>query len=272
MVYVFLAGAEAFYDLLKNKKFNILMNYFYIKDNKKIINSNIINDYGMGLFFLDSGAFTAWTKGIEIDIEEYCNFVKIFNCSFYSVLDVIGDAEGTLKNQKKMEELGTNPVPCFHFGDDFKYLDYYYENYDFISLGGMVGRPTKQLKMWLDKIFIKYPNKKYHGFGLTRRILIEKYPWYSVDSSSWIQTNMTKRIYSADFNKYLYLGKNNSIYQLILKNPKNSKWIEKLIKYNINIDTLYTDYKQSLLFNAYGFRELESVGVKNSIINQKTLF
>ena len=272
MVKVFLAGAEAFYELLKDKNFNILMNYFYIKDNKKIISSDIIKEYGCALFFLDSGAFTAWTKGVHIPIEEYCEFVKTFSCSFYSVLDVIGDAEGTLKNQKKMEELGTTPVPCFHFGDDFKYLDYYYENYDFISLGGMVGRPTKQLKLWLDKIFLMYPDKKYHGFGLTRKKLIEQYPWYSVDSSSWIQTNMTKRIYSADFNQYLYLGKNNSIYQLILKNPENKKWIDKIKLYGVDIENLFNDYKQSLIFNAYGFAELENVETKNNILNQRTLF
>ena len=28
------------------------------------------------IFFLDSGAFAAWTKGAVIDIDEYCAFIK----------------------------------------------------------------------------------------------------------------------------------------------------------------------------------------------------
>jgi hypothetical protein len=148
-------------------------------------------------FFLDSGAFSAYTKGVEIDIKEYCDFIKEHQdiITHYGVLDVIGSAEGTLKNQQYMESKGLKPVPCFHYNEDVKYLQHYIENYDYLALGGMVPIHTNDLLPWLDKIFSNYicdkegyPKVKIHGFGLTTTVLMLRYPWYSVDSTSWVMT------------------------------------------------------------------------------------
>lgn len=148
-------------------------------------------------FFLDSGGFSAFTKGAVIDVYDYCDFIKRYNhvITHYSVLDDMLCAEKTLENQKIMEEQGLNPIPCFHYNEDPKYLEYYIENYDYISLGGMVPVTTKDLIPWLDNIFRNYicdkqgyPKVKVHGFGLTAFNLMFRYPWYSVDSSSWLQT------------------------------------------------------------------------------------
>jgi hypothetical protein len=148
-------------------------------------------------FFLDSGGFSAFTKGAVIDVYDYCDFIKRYNhvITHYSVLDDMLCAEKTLENQRIMEEQGLNPIPCFHYNEDPKYLEYYIENYDYISLGGMVPVTTKDLIPWLDNIFRNYicdkdgyPKVKVHGFGLTAFNLMFRYPWYSVDSSSWLQT------------------------------------------------------------------------------------
>lgn len=151
----------------------------------------------MNNIFLDSGAYSAYTKKIEIDIYEYIDFIKKYekHLTIYSVLDVIGSAEGTYENQLIMEEAGLNPVPCFHYGEDLKYLKRYLQNYDYISLGGMVMTSTPNLRAWFDDIFSKYicdskgfPKVKVHGFGITTIELLIKYPWYSVDSTSWLMT------------------------------------------------------------------------------------
>lgn len=145
-------------------------------------------------FFLDSGAYSAFTKGVEIDIYEYCDFIKTHSdfISHYSVLDDINCPETTLKNQKIMEGEGLEPVPCFHYGEDIKYLEHYLKNYKYISLGGMVPISEKDLVPWLDNLFSNYicnkhgyPIVKIHGFGLTIVNLIFRYPWYSVDSTTW---------------------------------------------------------------------------------------
>ena len=153
--------------------------------------------------FLDSGAFSAYTLGVKLDIRDYVSYIKR-NADILrnedgvvmaSVLDGIGDPLQTWRNQLEMEELGFRPLPCFHAGEDERYLEHYVRNYEYITLGGMVGTSTKQLTIWLDRMWNRYlvdgsgnPKIKVHGFGITAIPIMERYPWFSVDSSSWIQT------------------------------------------------------------------------------------
>jgi hypothetical protein len=137
--------------------------------------------------FLDSGAFSAFTKGATIDIQEYIAFIKenLDVIETYANLDVIGDPAGTLNNQKIMEASGLKPLPCFHYGEDIDYLEYYLSKYDYLALGGMVPISTGDLIPWLDSLFGEYicgpdgmPRIKIHGFGLTSLKLMMRYPWY----------------------------------------------------------------------------------------------
>lgn len=155
--------------------------------------------------FIDSGAFSAFTQGVTINIKEYIDFIKQYKniIEVYANLDVIGDPEGTLKNQKIMEKAGLNPLPCFHYGEPIKFLRYYLDGYDYIALGGMVPISTKDLCSWLDNLFSNYicrpddglPKAKVHGFGMTSLNLMLRYPWYSVDSTSWVVTGRMGAIY-----------------------------------------------------------------------------
>lgn len=152
--------------------------------------------------FLDSGAFSAFTKGVEVDLPKYCDYVKanldiietVDGVLCASVLDGIGDPLKTWQNQMAMESLGVRPLPCFHYGEDEQYLDWYIANYDYITLGGMVPISTPQLIHWLDRLWERHltdgagrPKLKVHGFGLTSLPLMKRYPWFSVDSSTWVQ-------------------------------------------------------------------------------------
>lgn len=153
--------------------------------------------------FLDSGAFSAYTLGVELKVEDYCEYIKRNQdiirredgVVMASVLDGIGDPLQTYRNQLEMEQRGVRPLPCFHAGEDERYLEYYVKNYEYITLGGMVGASSKQLCIWLDRIWDRYltdgsgrPRLKVHGFGITAIPIMERYPWFSCDSSSWIQT------------------------------------------------------------------------------------
>lgn len=148
--------------------------------------------------FLDSGAFSAYTQGAEIDLDEYIQFIKDNRKSVevYANLDVIGDARATWKNQKRMERAGLMPIPCFHFGEDWLWLERYVNNYDYIALGGIaVKKNYGVLTRWLDECFNRIcdaqgvPRVKVHGFGITSLRLLFRYPWYSVDSTSWVVTS-----------------------------------------------------------------------------------
>lgn len=140
--------------------------------------------------FLDSGGFSAATQGAEIDLQEYAGYIKRFahHIGTYANLDVIGDPVATLENQKRMEDAGLTPVPVFHIGEDFSYLEQYVEAYPYVALGGMVPhmRYTNRLMPWLIKCFrIAKGRALLHGFGATSWQIIRRLPWFSVDSSSW---------------------------------------------------------------------------------------
>jgi len=146
--------------------------------------------------FLDSGAFSAFSQGISVDINAYCDYIHRNDdiIEFPSVLDAIGDPDGTWRNQEEMERQGTHPLPCYHYGEPVEVLQYYISKYEYITIGGMVPISTPQLKIWLDRIWAEFlthedgtPKVKVHGFGLTSLPLMFRYPWYSVDSSTWVQ-------------------------------------------------------------------------------------
>lgn len=177
---------------------NLLGSYHYI--HKPIYVDRVRSD-GVKLF-MDSGAFSAHTLGVQLNLKDYCTYLKA-NADLVnvvdgdlqaSVLDGIGDPLKTYQNQTAMEALGVRPLPCFHYGEDERYLEHYVQNYRYITLGGMVMQTEKSLYFWLDRIWKNYlcksdgsPKLKVHGFGLTNVDLMRRYPWFSVDSSSWVQ-------------------------------------------------------------------------------------
>lgn len=178
---------------------NLLESYHYV-EGQRYVDAMRLDKVSV---FLDSGAFSAHTLGVEIDIKEYCEYIKRNDdiirkedgVVMASVLDGIGDPLKTYRNQLAMESLGAKPLPCFHYGEDERYLEWYVKNYDYITLGGMVGKSSVLLIQWLDRIWDKYltdgtghPRLKVHAFGITAIQIMHRYPWFSVDSSSWIQS------------------------------------------------------------------------------------
>lgn len=141
--------------------------------------------------FVDSGGYSAFSKGAEISIDAYAAFLKRWmpHIGVYANLDVIGDAEATLANQKRLEDLGLRPIPVFHTLEDWRYLEYYVERYPYVALGGMVPYMRDWdtvLVPWLVRCFrIAEGKAVFHGFGSTSWNLLKMLPWYSVDSSSW---------------------------------------------------------------------------------------
>jgi len=177
--------------------------------------------------FLDSGAYSAWTQGANIDIHDYIKFIKKHEefIDVYANLDVIGiggkqpnrlTAEATLNNQGIMEDAGLSPLPCFHFGEPYEFLEAYVESYDYIALG-VAGNSGKKLIPWLDTCFSDYicddkglPKLKVHGFAVTSLKNMVRYPWYSVDSTSWVITGRMGSIFmprwSVTDNKWIHDG------------------------------------------------------------------
>ena len=226
--------------------------------------------------FLDSGAFSAWNMGATISLPGYCRYIqenediirKDDGVIMASVLDGIGDPLQTYRNQLEMEARGVRPLPCFHFGEDERYLEFYLANYPYITLGGMVGKTVEQLITWLDRIWERYiidgagrPKTKLHAFGITSVRVMERYPWYSVDSSSWIQFGAYGSMFTPDGVPYRVSEKAGTIHDMgkhvLNLLPIEKAYIEKLIEASgFDLERLTTIYETRATFNMWAYRQI----------------
>lgn len=171
-------------------KLRILLSYHYYKDTDL---DALFAKYFTPPYpdvFADSGGFSAMTQGVTIDINEYAAWVKRWRHLFnvYANLDVIGNPDATWKNQQTLHDLGLDPLPVFHTGTDFSWLEHYVERYPYLALGGMVPymKFPNKIMPWLIKAFrVAKGRTVFHGFGATAWRVVSALPWYSVDSSSW---------------------------------------------------------------------------------------
>jgi hypothetical protein len=172
-------------------KLRILLSYHYYQnvDLDELFGKYFTHPYPD--VFADSGAYSAMTQGVPIDIHRYARWLKKYKHLFsvYANLDVITDAETTWRNQQILEDYGLAPLPAFHVLEDWKWLDLYVKRYPYIALGvaGMQNRRDGIMR-WITKCFkIAGDQAVFHGFGLTSWKVMSSFKWYSVDSSSWGQ-------------------------------------------------------------------------------------
>lgn len=227
--------------------------------------------------FLDSGAFSAFTKGAEVDLPAYCEYikqnediiVKDGDALCASVLDGIGDPLKTWQNQQEMERLGVTPLPCFHYGEDERYLEWYISNYEYITLGGMVPISTQQLYHWLDRLWDKYltdgagrPRLKVHGFGLTTIKLMERYPWHSVDSSTWVQHAATGQITVPGYGGTLQISENSPSAKVEGRHFDTLPLLQKqaitstIQDQGFEVERLRTEYVSRWSYNCWAFTHI----------------
>ena len=247
--------------------------------------------------FLDSGAYSAFAAGTIINIDDYISFVKKYkhnNIEVYANLDVINNSEGTLKNQQIMEEAGLHPLPVYHAGESKKILFKLMDKYDFFALGGAALMSSVNRRLFYNMVFSEvtdkegFPKWKIHGFGMTNALLMSEYPWYSVDSTSWVKMaaygdiifpkwdvklgnfNYTQRV-------IMYTGNNPSIPQHI--SHFNSKLLRYVKDYldllDIDIDSLIDTKCKTACYgrdivNAVFFQRLtEQITKENKPFNKK---
>jgi hypothetical protein len=167
-----------------------------------------------GRIFVDSGAHSLYTEHVikkehreaydyyESDefwkyVDEYAKWVKKNKQSIdiYVNVDVIFNPELTWKVQMYLEKTHKlKPLPVVHYGTDIKWLKKYMDNHEYIGIGGIGQEVTvSEYYKFGDDVFTTisdskgFPTHKLHGFAVTAPTLIHRYPWYSVDSTSWVQ-------------------------------------------------------------------------------------
>jgi len=146
--------------------------------------------------FLDSGAYSVSMLGGVVDLDKYIEFVhkNKDRIQVYANLDVIGDGEASYKNWLYMRAAGLEPLPVYHLSTELKFLKLYMEQAEYIGLGGLTTITKTDKVHGFDRLWTNYltddkgyPRVKVHGFGIMAIDHISKYPWYSVDSTTWFR-------------------------------------------------------------------------------------
>ena len=227
--------------------------------------------------FIDSGAYTALTKGKELNVDDYIEYINgisdkvhVFAQVDYipkNAQDKTDTAEASWQNYLYMQDKVKEPdklMPIYHQSESLHALknmiEYKKPNgeyIDYIGFGALAGTgvtvPQKQaffrrcFKVILES---KNPNVKVHAMGMTSLSLLEMFPFYSADSTSWIMQGATGNIQTpwgmldvSDKNKF----DKNSLFN---KHPnvvsKVSKWLEDN---GLSLEAVKTDYKSRMICN-----------------------
>ncbi len=157
---------------------------------------------------LDSGAYSAWRQRDRISFKEYVQYIEARWGEFYKVvnLDVIASVPGrraspseveesakkSWKNLQRLRKEGIDPLPVFHRGERLYWLDKIIgEGYEWVGFGA-THMATRERHLWLDRLFSHVagddglPVVDIHGFGVASFPTMVRYPWATLDSTSWI--------------------------------------------------------------------------------------
>jgi len=162
---------------------------------------------------LDSGAFTAWNSGKQVDIAAYGDWAISGSDKGEKVvavnLDVIPGEVGrtstkqervegmrqSLKNANYLREQGLDVMEVFHQDEPMTFLD---DLVDRLPIGGILGISPRndvnvsQKVVWQNAVFRHLYQKhgvaafpRCHGLAVTSMQMMKAFPYYSVDSSTW---------------------------------------------------------------------------------------
>ena len=181
--------------LVNNTPFNILVSYAWMGGSGTFTKTLFdASKRGIINLMIDSGAFTlfnAKTAYKHINLESYCNFLKIYGeyCEKYVMLDVIANEEESKRNYEYMLEEGLNPMFVFTmFDNDYKYLKQAVANNPHICVAGGVTTKSDWIVKRYQDVYMK-TQAKIHALGYVKYPQMFQLPLNSVDSSSWAQSS-----------------------------------------------------------------------------------
>lgn len=196
-------------------KVNVLVSFTYFNDTFRAILDK--HDPASFRLMVDSGAFTAWSMGKTVDMDDYARFLRSLPSEWEVEaiqLDVIGDHKATLKNFLRMVQMGVDTIPVFTRGTPLKDREKMYAHKDYVALGGLVNNPA-----YLP--FVRYfmrtnEGRRVHWLGYTKPHDLKRYKPTSVDSSAISGAQRYGAI-----NYYRGAGQLNTIQRAAFAQPGN---------------------------------------------------
>lgn len=197
----FLSGLESSEKNIIDKMINdnenidyLLSSYFYLRKKDNLINKFkiIANE-----ILIDSGAHS-FQKGKKVDwveyTKEYAEWIKVNDSPkilgyFEMDVDNIIGYEKVLELRKILENVSDKIIPVWHKNrgvEDFKKMCRQYAG----KIIAVTGFKNEDIQDHQYLMFLKYANRyncKVHCLGMSRIKIMNKVPFYSVDSSTWKQ-------------------------------------------------------------------------------------
>lgn len=187
-MHFFFAGAETHEErLYKMGGRKFLYSYYYIRFEK---HDRPIKEKNFAML-LDSGGFTIRTKGKFLPVESFAEYLNENQIRFAFNLDT-RSLEETWSNQEFLEKnTSTYIIPIFHLQTwklkRWEYMDRCLQ-YPYFAIAGLT--TERDYNVMNDFFHFVYsrtkPMQKIHALGKTQPKIVKKWPFYSVDSTSWL--------------------------------------------------------------------------------------
>jgi hypothetical protein len=199
---------------MRRKGVGIIFSYWSFRKKITDIISKGLHDYFSfdGPIMVDSGAYSAFNSGVNIDIANYLSFISEIDMKHNDTivnLDIIHNPSKSKQNWLHLtNKLNINILPVIHLPEKGNA----YSSEDYIGLGGMVpafkiNQPgsVKDVVAWIVSLHQTF-YKRYHGFGIGspfHQIAFLDY-FYSVDWIGWRRNAAVCSCYTPEGSIYIH--------------------------------------------------------------------
>lgn len=201
--------------MIADKQIAVLTSYAYRTGFKKQapVLTAMLRERGHRIpYMLDSGAFTAWNKGKEVNRDALIDFYNWAFDEYGDVLnpltvvsldripgrqgvervpeDFVNAARESVENYDYMLKhirAGVELKPVFHDGDPEYVLNRYADSCTYLSLSANLDLAYWQREAWVAEMS-QHPRivpLRLHGLAMTGTRMLRTVSWHSVDSSAW---------------------------------------------------------------------------------------
>lgn len=236
--------------------------------------------------FVDSGAYTAHTKGALLDVDEYIEYINGLDDALTlfaqvdhipgrfgvprSRQDILEAPKKSWENYLYMRDRVLSPhklIPIFHQDEPFEWLQNMLEWRDeegrhipYIGISSSKDKGAKHRADWYWRVFSviqtsSNPSVKTHAFGTSSTKHLELFPFTSSDATSWIQSAVYGSI-ETDFGTIMVSGVQENRKKHIKHCPISFEALKEYVKsFGFELDELIYDtddrkaYTQRLKFN-----------------------
>jgi hypothetical protein len=140
---------------------------------------NVIRKYD----YYDSPEFADYLDG-------YVDYVKRYGYlfDFHVTIDAIGHPGRTKEITKHLIQRGLKPIPVFHYGASYDFLEWMMAECGYVGIGGYAQATSRSdFEHHCGRIFDmagKDRSVKVHAFALLSISFMQRFPWYSVDATT----------------------------------------------------------------------------------------